>query len=113
MAGSRPLKTSRSGEFRADGHRGNPVPSFYSQLRVLLKARRGEKHARLLAEPLAIEDSGDIEWHTEAEGEPKAWAASAPDERARLETEYARLRADVERLQNELGGGDAAARNWS
>ncbi len=113
MAGSRPLTTSRSGEFRADGHRGNPVPSFYAQLRTLLRSRLGERHARLLAEPLEIEETGDIEWHTEADGEAKAFSACNPEERARLDAEYGRLRADVERLQGELGRGDAAARNWA
>lgn len=113
MAGSRPLATSRSGDFRADGHRGNPVPSFHSQLGTLLRSRLGERHARLLAEPLEIEESGDIEWHTEVEGATKAFAACSADERARLEAEYGRLRADVERLQGELGRGDATAQNWS
>ncbi|MBX3503477.1 MAG: hypothetical protein KF889_28895 [Alphaproteobacteria bacterium] len=101
MAGTNLVRTTLTG-VRPLGVRGEPLHQAHEQIRGVVRRRLGERHARLLAEPQPDESGRRIDWYSDLPGAVVPFAELAPERKASLLAEVAKLSDDIAHLAASL-----------
>ncbi|MBI3451999.1 MAG: VWA domain-containing protein [Rhodospirillales bacterium] len=106
------VTTTPVAPFRRLGTHNRPAIGAFEQLQEVVRARLGERHRRLLAEPAVDSAAGTVDWYTDMSGPAQRLADAPPDLRRALEAELPRLLDDLRALgANLVRAGEAGGAN--
>lgn len=87
---------------------GSAAQRSYELVTGTVRARLGEKHARMFAEPVAAQHGDSIDWYAPIAGTGVPLSELSPEEQAALRAELASLVADIEAEAETLAASDTA-----